>query len=41
MMFVGDINMVRENRKQVSQRLDFSRLALEGKGLRISRRQSI
>jgi len=35
MMFSDDIILVGENREEVNQRLDFWRLALEGKGLRI------
>jgi len=36
-MFADDIVLVGENREEVNQMLDVWRLALEGKGLRISR----
>jgi len=37
MLFSDNIALVGENREEVNQRLDVWRLALEGKGLRISR----
>jgi len=41
MLFADDILLVGENLKDVNNRLDKWRLALEGKGLLISRNKSI
>jgi len=40
MMFVDDIVLVGETLKEVINRLDEWRLALEGKGLRVSRNKT-
>jgi len=39
-MFANNIVLVGENREEINHKLDLWRLALKGKGLRISRRKT-